>query len=114
MNKLTLITLLVTFLLAAQVEGQPSGKRSLFGSKPKKEKVFKNPEKVKKKAEAKEKKSKKDYAKFIKKSRKRSYEIQSPEVKARMKQNEKNTKAHYRSVGKKQSGGSRKARKKYN
>lgn len=43
-----------------------------------------------KKQEKKQAKLKRDYHDFVKLSRKRSYEIQSPEVKARMKQNEAN------------------------
>ena len=47
--------------------------------------------KAKKKQEKNEKKLKKEYAKSVERSRKRAYDIQSPEVQARMKQNQKDT-----------------------
>ena len=48
--------------------------------------------KAKKKQEANERKLKKDYAASIKRSQKRTIEIQTPEVQARMKQNQNDTK----------------------
>jgi hypothetical protein len=45
--------------------------------------------KARKKQEDNQKKLKKEYAESVDKSRQRSYEIQSPDVKARMKQNQK-------------------------
>ena len=69
--------------------------RELFGKSRKDKKVkIREPRavtKAKKKQEANEKKLKKEYAKSVKESQKRSYEIQTPEVKARMKQNQKDT-----------------------
>jgi hypothetical protein len=56
---------------------------------------------------------KKDYALFVKRSRKRSISIQSPEVQERMKQNHKNTKNYYKSGKKSRSPISKNARKKY-
>ena len=47
--------------------------------------------KAKRKQEKNEKRLKKEYAESVKKSRKRAYDIQSPEVQERMKQNEKDT-----------------------
>jgi len=43
---------------------------------------------AKKQQEKRQERIDKDYDKFVKNSRKRSFEIQSPDVKARMKQNE--------------------------
>lgn len=69
--------------------------------------------KSKKQQEAKEKKRKKDYAKSIKKSRKRTIEIQSPDVQTRMKQNQKDLISRDKIKKKKVKSGSRKAGKKY-
>ncbi len=66
--------------------------RHITGSKRSSPKV-REPRKVlqaKKQQEKRQEKIDKDYDKFVKNSRKRSYEIQSPDVKARMKQNESN------------------------
>jgi preprotein translocase subunit SecF len=69
---------------------------------------------AKKKQEAKERKQKKDYAASVKRSQKRSIEIQTPEVKARMKQNKKDTESKFKSKKKKANSTTRKAGKKYN
>lgn len=52
---------------------------------------------AKKQQEKKQAKIKKDYQLFVKNSRKRSYEIQSEDVKARMKKNEANIEARDKS-----------------
>ena len=72
-----------------------SAEKGLFGKSLSKKKQVKVKEprsvlKAKKKQEANENKIKKDYAKSIKRSQKRTIEIQTPEVQERMKQNKKN------------------------
>lgn len=77
----------------------------------------KEPKKVSnsaKQQEAKEKKRKNDYAKSIRKSQKRTIEIQSPAVQARMKQNQKDLVSRDKVKKKKVRSGSKKAGKKYN
>ena len=69
--------------------------------------------KAKKKQEANDRKLKNDYAKSVKRSQKRTIDIQAPEVQARMKQNKKNTEANNRTKKKKFHSGTRKAGKKY-
>jgi len=69
--------------------------------------------KAKKKQEAKLKKQKKDYALFVIKSQKRSVEIQTPEVQARMKQNKKDSDANYKTKKKKVSASTKDAGRKY-
>jgi hypothetical protein len=66
-----------------------------------------------KKQEAKDKKQKKEYERLVKESQQRSIEIQSPEVQARMKQNQKDTEAKYKSKKKKTSEATKKGSKKY-
>jgi hypothetical protein len=56
---------------------------------------------AKKQQEKRQAQNDKDYDKFVKNSRKRSYEIQSADVKARMKQNESNLAARDRAKDKK-------------
>lgn len=92
--------------------------RALFGKSLNKKKVKKVKEtgkvaKARKKQEAKQKQLKKDYANAVKASRQRSYEIQSPEVKERMKQNEKDTVIREKTKKKRISDGSKRASKKY-
>lgn len=73
----------------------------------------KSVEKAKKKAEAKEKKDKKEYEKSVRENQKHSIEIQTPVVKARMKQNIKNSNANYRAKKKNISSGNKKSGRKY-
>jgi hypothetical protein len=70
-------------------------------------------EKSKKEQEAKQGKLKKDYGKYVKKNQKRSIEIQSPEVKARMKQNIKDADASYKTKRKNSAARTRRAGRKY-
>ena len=56
---------------------------------------------AKKKQEKNQDRIKKDYQKFVKASRKRSYEIQSPDVKERMKRNDSNIAARDKNKEKK-------------
>jgi hypothetical protein len=69
--------------------------------------------KAKKKQEDKERKLKKDSADFVKENKKRSLEIQSPEVRARMIENRKNAEYRYKEKKKRTSENTRKAAKKY-
>jgi hypothetical protein len=70
-------------------------------------------EKAKKKQAAREKQLKQDYAEFVKNNRKRSIEMQTPEVQARMTQNIKDADANYKAKKKRIASGSKKAGKKY-
>ena len=56
---------------------------------------------------------KKEYAEFVKENRKRSYDIQTDEVKERMKANRKNTKKSYAEKKKKNANAGKRASKKY-
>ena len=69
--------------------------------------------KAKKNQEKNEKKLKKAYAKSIEASRKRAYDIQSPEVQTRMKQNQRDTTLKNKEKKKKSREGMKKAGKKY-
>lgn len=68
---------------------------------------------AKEKQEANDRKLKKDYEKSVKESQKRTVDIQTPEVRARMKQNKKETAARERIKKKKTNTSTRKAGKKY-
>jgi hypothetical protein len=70
-------------------------------------------QKAKKKQEANDRKLKKDYAKSVKRSQKRTIDIQTPEVQARMKQNQKNSAVRDKVKKKKVKTSTRKAGKKY-
>jgi hypothetical protein len=106
----------------AQIFHKNSGRkaeRGLFGKTlgNKKEAKVKEPRSVlraKKKQEAKERKLKKDYAKGVKRSQKRTLEIQTPEVQARMKQNQKDATVRDKTKKKTIRAGSKKAARKYN
>ena len=69
--------------------------------------------KAKQQQALKEKNRKKEYAEFVKENRKRSYEIQTDEVKERMKANRKNTKKSYAEKKKKNANAGKRASKKY-
>jgi len=85
----------------------PSQQKKSKVSKPK------SARKVQKEADKKEKQQDKDYAKFVKENKKRSIEIQTPEVKARMKQNVKNADANYKTKKKNNASRTKSAGKKY-
>jgi long-subunit fatty acid transport protein len=70
--------------------------------------------KAKKQQEANDKKLKKDYEKSIRQSQKRTIDIQTPEVQARMKQNKKDSAVRDKAKKKKVKTGTKKAAKKYN
>ena len=69
---------------------------------------------AKKKQAANEKKLDKEYNAYVKKSRKRSVEIQSPEVKARMLENRKESDLKYKEKKKNRTESSKKTGRKYN
>ena len=68
---------------------------------------------AKKKQEANDRRLKKDYDKSVKQSQKRTIDIQTPEVQARMKQNKKEDVTRYKDKKKKVKEGSKRAGKKY-
>jgi hypothetical protein len=70
-------------------------------------------EKSKKNQVEKQSKLKKDYSKYVKENQKRSIEIQSPEVKTRMKQNIKESDANYKAKHKNSAARTRRTGKKY-
>jgi hypothetical protein len=70
-------------------------------------------ERAKKKQEANDRKLKKEYKDFVEENKKRSLEIQTPEVRERMKQNVKNANAGYKAKRKNQSAATRRAARKY-
>ena len=61
----------------------------------------------------KEKKLKRDYEKAIKENRERSLEIQTPEVRERMKQNLKNSNTRYKDKRKTNTSRTKKAKRRY-
>ena len=69
--------------------------------------------KAKKIQEARERRNKKNYAKSIENSRKRSIEMQSPDVQARMKQNDTNIALRDKEKAKRSKAASKKTGKKY-
>jgi hypothetical protein len=92
--------------------------KGLFGKSlgNKKEVKIKEPRtvlKAKKKQEAKEKKLKDNYEKSVKKSQKRTIEIQTPEVQERMKQNQKDSASRDKAKKKKVKTSTKKAGRKY-
>lgn len=99
MNKLYLKCFLLLAFLSFFVMSNSSAQlfhknpeKSLFGKSNRKEVKIKEPSKVhkaKKAQEAKDRKSDRDKAKSVRESQKRTIDIQSPEVKTRMKNNNK-------------------------
>jgi len=69
--------------------------------------------KAKRKQEKNEKRLKGEYEKSVERSRKRTYDIQSPEVQVRMKQNQKDTELRNKEKKKRIKTDSKKAAKKY-
>ncbi|HOU96790.1 MAG TPA: hypothetical protein PLN06_09240 [Bacteroidales bacterium] len=118
-----LITSIITFSFIgvspceAQQKPRTKGKnpeKELFGNK-RRTKVVESRAVVKKKKEQqkREEKVKKEYNKYVKDSRKRAFQIQTPEVQARMKQDRKNIAAREKEREKKTNAATRKAAKKY-
>jgi hypothetical protein len=73
----------------------------------------KSVKRTQKKQAANDRKLRKDYEGFVKSNQKRSIEIQTPEVKERMKQNIKNADASYKAKKKHNSYRTKQAGKKY-
>lgn len=129
MNRMSIKQLLVfifVFILGISMcDGQTSGRRiphdpekSLFGARSRKVKATKTREpkavnKAKNKQAKNKEKLKKEYYNFVAESRKRNYRIQSPEVKDRMKQDQKNITSREKTRKKNTLNTTRKAGKKY-
>jgi hypothetical protein len=98
--------------------GKNSIQREIYGNQSKqgKGRIQKplSAKRAKKEQEAKIKKDNKAYAKFVKEGRKHSMDIQTPEVKERMKNNRKDSDSNYKEKRKRNSQNSRKAGRKYN
>ncbi len=119
----TAVTALLLLAPVIKVSAQDNGarrgslQRDIYGNQPKQGKaVNRKPVSVKRSKKEQEKKIKKDnrdYEKFVRKSRKHAIEIQSPEVKERMKNNRKDADSKYREKRRKDAENSRKAGKKY-
>ena len=93
-----------------------NAEKELFGNTNRNEKGLKEPgymRRAKRKQEAKEKKQNKDYERVIKESKKRSFDIQTDEVKKRMKQDRKITSAREKAKKRKEKKDTRKAAQKY-
>jgi alpha-L-fucosidase len=125
MNKINIRkTFFLFFLLSITIElsnaqiFHKNPEKSLFGKttvnkKASNTKEQKSVGRSKKKQEANDRKLDRIYEKAIRQSQKRSFDIQSPEVKDRMKQNKKEYKARDREKKKKDKSGNKKARGKY-
>jgi hypothetical protein len=129
MNKLSIIRFfIILFILTFAVNSGNSqifnknasskAEKELFGKSLSKKKAPKVREprsvtKAKKKQEAEKRKRDKDYAKSVKKSQKRTIDIQTPEVQERMKQDKKNTKVRDKEKKKNIHSSTKKAGKKY-
>jgi hypothetical protein len=121
-----LLVFIFVFIIGVGIcNAQTSGRRnprnpekSLFGARSRKVKATKTREpgavsKAKNKQAKNKEKIKKDYRNFVEDSRKHNYQIQSPEVKARMKQDQKNITSREKVRKKKTIDSTRKAGKKY-
>lgn len=123
LRKLFLFSLLILLPVSfceAQTFDRPAApkQQNSVSKKPmkqKKDKVKgpKSVKKIQKKQDAKEKKQDKDYEKFVKYNKKRSYEIQTADVKERMKQNAKDSKARDKAKKKNNSTRTKQAGRKY-
>jgi hypothetical protein len=115
------LLLLIIGTCSAQLSHRKRGvkaEKELFGKSigNKKKVKVKEPRKVlkaKKTQEAKERKLKSDYAKSIKKSQQRTLDIQTPEVQARMKNNQKESAIRDKVKKKKVRSSTKTAAKKY-
>jgi len=126
MNNLTMRKLILLLFVLSLATGSCTAQifhknpeKQLFGKSHinKKGPKVKEPRKVlkaKKKQEANDRKLKKDSEKSVKRSQKRTVDIQTPEVQARMKENKKNIILRDKDNKKKVKDGSKRAGKKYN
>jgi hypothetical protein len=89
------------------------GKAKKVKTKNKKIREPRGVRKAKKEQAKKEAKIKKDYDNYVADSRKRAYEIQTPEVKERMNQNKKDINSREKNRKKKSNSSTKKAQKKY-
>jgi cytochrome c556 len=129
MNRMSikqLLVLMFVFIIGTGIcDAQTHGRRtprnpekSLFGSKSRKGKATKVREpkavtKAKNKQAKNKEKLKKEYNNFVEESKKHNYQIQSPEVKARMQQDQKDITYREKARMKKTLNTTRKAGKKY-
>lgn len=125
MNRLTIKDVLLVFFILSIITFQGNAQifkknpeKQLFGKTSIKKKAPKVREprsvvKAKKQQETNERSLKKESATAVKKSRKRTYDIQSPDVRERMKQNKKDLSVRDKSKRRKVNSESKKARKKY-
>lgn len=113
----------VSAVCEAQSKGQTRGRnpeKSLFGKSRKvkaKDTRVREPRsvtKAKRKQEKNEEKLKKDYNNYVAESKKRAVKIQTPEVQARMKKNEKDIKAREKAKKKRVSASTKSGKQKYN
>lgn len=129
MTYLNLRRLILLLFLALSLAGECNAQFSASGSKNPEKALFGKTvghhkqakikeasvvRKAKKKQEKNQKKLKKEWAKSVKRSRQRTYDIQSPEVQARMKQNEKDIVSRDKAKKKNIKSSTKKAGKKYN
>src|SRR5450759_4162688 len=126
MNNLTMRKLILLLFVLSLATGSckalifhKNPEKQLFGKShiSKKGPKVKEPRKVlkaKKKQEANDRKLKKDSEKSVKRSQKRTVDIQTPEVQARMKKNKKDVIIRDKDNKKKVKDGSKRAGKKYN
>jgi hypothetical protein len=123
MNKLSIKKILFIFFMLFIAIGSANAQlfhknpeKQLFGKSHRKEPKVKEPKtvlKAKKKQEANDRKLQKDYDKNVKRSQKRSVDIQTPEVQARMKQNKKEYTSRDKNHRKKVRASTKRAGKKY-
>jgi hypothetical protein len=125
MNKLSvkffIVFLFMFFLIIGAANAQIIHKdpdKKLFGKtsgikNDSKIKAPKSASRTKKNQQANDRKLKRDYDKSVKKSQQRTYEIQTPEVKERMKQNKKDYTIRDKEKRKKIKSGSKGAARKY-
>jgi len=125
MNKLSLTKLFLFLFVLSLATG--SGNAQIFHKNPEKQlfgKAHRNNKEVKakeprsvlkakRKQEANDRRLEKNYEKSVRKSQKRTIDIQTPEVQARMKQNKKDTIVRGKEKKKKVKANSQKAGKKY-
>jgi len=126
MNKITVKKVSLLFFLLSVTIGSTSAQifhknpeKELFGktSVNKKASKIKEPRSVvrsKKKQEANDRRLKKNIAKSVRRSQKRTIHIQTPEVQARMKQNKKDNAVRDKEKKKKMKASTKRAAKKYN
>ena len=125
MNKLSLTKLFLFLFVLSLATGSGNAQifhknpeKQLFGKAHRKNKEVKIKEprsvlKAKKKQEANDRKLKKNYEKSVRRSQKRTVDIQTPEVQARMKHNKKDTLVRDKEKKKKVKASTKRAGKKY-